>query len=71
MVARRRLRRPAKHTAHLQPRSPAQQRSLSEAVIDKTGPGKLDKDVEHMREELQKEETEEVEMAKHGIQSPR
>jgi len=68
MVARRRLRRPARRTAHLtlqrpQPGSTRLQggrSKLTEALIDKAGPGKVDHDVEHMREELQREETEEV-----------
>lgn len=68
MVARRRLRRPARRTAHLtvqrpQPGSTSLQRGRSkliEALIDKAGPGKVDHDVEHMREELKREETEEV-----------
>ncbi|KAF8311942.1 adenine nucleotide alpha hydrolases-like protein [Clavulina sp. PMI_390] len=68
MVARRRLRRPARKTAHLQmqrlqPGSTylsGRKSKLTEALIDKAGPGKVDVDVEHMREEMEREETEEV-----------
>jgi hypothetical protein len=73
MVARRRLKRPAKHTAHLASsiKNNEKHRKLSEAVIDKTGPGRLDHDVESMREEIQREETEEVEMKKRGTKGGR
>lgn len=68
MVARRRLRRPARRTAHLtvqrpQPGSTYLQggrSKLTEALIDKAGPGKVDDDVSHMREEMEREESEEV-----------
>lgn len=68
MVARRRLKHPVKRTAHLTVQRPAPgstylqggRSKLTEAVIDKAGPGKVDHDVETMRVQLQKEESEEV-----------
>lgn len=68
MVARRRLRRPARRTAHLQVQRPqpgstylsGRRSKLTEALIDKSGPGNVDVDVSHMREEMEREETEEV-----------
>jgi len=57
MVARRRLKRPAKRTAHLTQRA---RMPLSQATIDKEGPGKLSSDVEKMREEVESEEREEL-----------
>ncbi|EJD41294.1 hypothetical protein AURDEDRAFT_115542 [Auricularia subglabra TFB-10046 SS5] len=58
MVARRRLKRPAKRTAHLAP-SRAPRVPLSKAAIDKAGPGR-DKDVVDMRHALELEEAEEI-----------
>jgi hypothetical protein len=56
MIARRRLKRPAKKSAHLVPHRARV--SLAEAAaIDKVGPGRLDRDVEEMREELSRDET--------------
>lgn len=68
MVARRRLKRPVRRDAHLSVQRPAPgstylqggRSKLTEAVIDKAGPGKVDQDVEQMREQMQREETEEV-----------
>jgi hypothetical protein len=54
MVARRRLKRPAKKNAHLAPHRARV--SLAEAAIEKMGPGKIDKDVEVMREEVHRED---------------
>ncbi len=54
MVARRRLKRPARKSAHLAPHRARV--SLAEAVIEKVGPGKLDKEVEVMRDELNRED---------------
>ncbi|KDQ20874.1 hypothetical protein BOTBODRAFT_50921 [Botryobasidium botryosum FD-172 SS1] len=56
MVARRRLKRPARRTAHLDPNNGPRRVSLAEAAIDKAGPGRVDKDVENMRSEMEKEE---------------
>ncbi|KZT60098.1 adenine nucleotide alpha hydrolases-like protein [Calocera cornea HHB12733] len=58
MVARRRMKRPAKRTAHLVQRARV---PLSQAAIDKEGPGKLSSEVERMREEVESQEREEVE----------
>ncbi|EJT98716.1 adenine nucleotide alpha hydrolases-like protein [Dacryopinax primogenitus] len=57
MVARRRMKRPAKRTAHLLQRARV---PLSQAAIDKEGPGKLSTEVERMREEVELQEREEV-----------
>jgi len=54
MVARRRLKRPAKKAAHLS--THRARVSLAEAAIDKVGPGTVDKDVEVLRDELQKDD---------------
>ena len=70
MVARRRLKRPAKRTAHLSPstRDNEKHRKLSDAIIniDKPGLGSVDHDVESMREEIEREEAEEVSMQRKG-----
>jgi len=58
MVARRRMRRPAKRTAHLTQRARV---PLSQAAIDKEGPGNLSSEVERMREDVESQEREEVE----------
>ena len=58
MVARRRLKRPTKKSAHLI--SQRGRVSLAEATIDKVGPGKVDKDVEVLRDELQQDEARET-----------
>lgn len=59
MIARRRLKRPAKKSAHLAPHRARV--SLAEAAaIDKVGPGRLDKDVEVMRDELNRDEAREA-----------
>lgn len=58
MVARRRLKRPPKRNAHLSlhhARVP-----LSEAAIDKA-PSKVENDVEAMRDEIARDDTEPVE----------
>ncbi|KAH7100432.1 hypothetical protein BKA62DRAFT_771463 [Auriculariales sp. MPI-PUGE-AT-0066] len=60
MVARRRLRRPARKSAHLAP-AKAPRVPLSQAAIDKAGAGR-DADVVHMRDELRREE--EMELAR-------
>lgn len=53
MVARRRLKRPAKRTAHLEPHKRV---SLAEAEIDKAGPGKAERDADATRDEIESEE---------------
>ncbi|KAG8746582.1 hypothetical protein FRC10_004434 [Ceratobasidium sp. 414] len=53
MVARRRLKRPAKRTAHLEPRERV---SLDKAMIDKAGPGKAERDADATRDEIESEE---------------
>ncbi|QRW00524.1 stress protein A family protein [Ceratobasidium sp. AG-Ba] len=53
MVARRRLKRPAKRTAHLEPHKRV---SLAEAAIDKAGPGKAERDADATRDEIESEE---------------
>jgi hypothetical protein len=59
MIARRRLKRPAKKSAHLVPHRARV--SLAEAAaVDKVGPGRLDKDVEVMRDELNRDEAREA-----------
>jgi len=58
MVARRRLKRPTKRSAHLTPHRARV--SLAEAAIDKVGPGRVDKDVEVLRDELQRDEAREA-----------
>lgn len=59
MIARRRLKRPAKKSAHLAPHRARV--SLAEAAaVDKVGPGRLDKDVEVMRDELNRDEAREA-----------
>lgn len=55
MVARRRLKRPARRTAHLDMNG-ARRVSLAEANIDKAGQGRVDKEVENMRTEMEREE---------------
>lgn len=54
MVARRRLKRPARKSAHLA--THRARVSLAEAAIDKVGPGKVDNDVAVMRDELQRDD---------------
>ncbi|KAG8779440.1 hypothetical protein FRC12_024271 [Ceratobasidium sp. 428] len=53
MVARRRLKRPAKRTAHLEPHKRV---TLAEAAIDKAGPGKAERDADATRDEIESEE---------------
>jgi hypothetical protein len=53
MVARRRLKRPAKRAAHLEPHKRV---SLAEAEIDKAGPGKAERDADATRDEIESEE---------------
>ncbi|KAG9101034.1 hypothetical protein FS749_010892 [Ceratobasidium sp. UAMH 11750] len=53
MVARRRLKRPAKRTAHLEPHKRV---SLAEAAIDKAGPGKAERDADATRDQIESEE---------------
>ena len=54
MVARRRLKRPAKKSAHLS--THRARKTLAEAArVERVTP-KVDKDVEHMRDELEREE---------------
>jgi hypothetical protein len=55
MVARRRLKRPAKRTAHLEPHKRV---SLAEAAIDKAGPGKAERDADATRDQIESEEGE-------------
>jgi len=65
MVARRRLKRPSRRTAHLAP-ARAPRVPLSQAAIDKTGAGR-DADVVHMRDELRREEEEELARRSSGV----
>ncbi|KAJ1310107.1 hypothetical protein OPQ81_006854 [Rhizoctonia solani] len=53
MVARRRLKRPAKRAAHLEPHKRV---SLAEAAIDKAGPGKAERDADATRDQIESEE---------------
>jgi hypothetical protein len=53
MVARRRLKRPAKRAAHLEPHKRV---SLAEAEIDKAGPGKAERDADATRDQIESEE---------------
>ncbi|KAF8610414.1 adenine nucleotide alpha hydrolases-like protein [Ceratobasidium sp. AG-I] len=53
MVARRRLKRPAKRAAHLETHARV---SLAEAAIDKAGPGKAERDADATRDEIESEE---------------
>ncbi|KAH7340552.1 hypothetical protein B0J17DRAFT_651800 [Rhizoctonia solani] len=55
MVARRRLKRPAKRAAHLEPHKRV---SLAEAAIDKAGPGKAERDADATRDQIESEEAE-------------
>ena len=54
MVARRRLKRPARRSAHLSPHRARV--SLAEAAKVELVTPKVDRDVEHMRDELEREE---------------
>lgn len=57
---------PARRTAHLTLQRPQPgstyisggRSKLTEALIDEAGPGRVDADVEYMREEIEREETE-------------
>ncbi|KAG9103866.1 hypothetical protein FRC06_007395 [Ceratobasidium sp. 370] len=53
MVARRRLKRPVKRNAHLEPHKRV---SLAEAAIDKAGPGKAERDADATRDQIESEE---------------
>ncbi|KAG8703241.1 hypothetical protein FRC11_010882 [Ceratobasidium sp. 423] len=53
MVARRRLKRPAKRAAHLEPHKRV---TLAEAAIDKAGPGKAERDADATRDQIESEE---------------
>ncbi|CAE6393323.1 unnamed protein product [Rhizoctonia solani] len=55
MVARRRLKRPAKRAAHLEPHKRV---SIAEAAIDKAGPGKAERDADATRDQIESEEAE-------------
>lgn len=55
MIARRRLKRPIKRNTGLPPVH-THRVSLADAVIEKAGPGKAEREVEQMRQELAKEE---------------
>ena len=58
MVARRRLKRPARKSAHLS--THRARKTLAEAArVERVTP-KVDQDVEHMRDELEREEHDEV-----------
>lgn len=60
MVARRRLKRPPKRSAHLSQLSHRARVPLAEAAIDKA-PSKVENDVLAMRDEIEREEREERE----------
>jgi hypothetical protein len=55
MVARRRLRRPPRGNAHLDPRRAQPRVKLAEAGIDRVA-SRVDQDVAHMREEVAEDE---------------
>ncbi|CCO26315.1 putative protein C167,05 [Rhizoctonia solani AG-1 IB] len=55
MVARRRLKRPARRTAHLEPHKRV---TIAEAAIDKAGPGKAERDADATRDQIESEEAE-------------
>ncbi|KAF8710999.1 Universal stress protein family, partial [Rhizoctonia solani] len=55
MVARRRLKRPARRAAHLETHKRV---PISEAAIDKAGPGKAERDADATRDQIESEEAE-------------
>jgi len=68
MVARRRLKRPAKRSAHLTPRASM---PLAQATIEKVGPGNVEKDVAVMNAEMEREEKREIERKALGARRAR
>lgn len=55
MVARRRLKRAVRRHSQI-PAHTTRRVTLAEAIIEKTGPGKAEKDVEQMRNDIAQEE---------------
>jgi hypothetical protein len=67
MVARRRLRRTSARRGSQNPPRSRTPVPLAQATIEKVGPGKAEKDVEAMREEIEREEREEVAGGEPGV----